>query len=299
MMKWNSSHECILSFLVLILLLCVSSRLSRDWLSKCWQPIKRTWIFFGCPWTTSLISPPWRKRRGSVTAGRETSAKAAGVKRITHPLAHLEKRGSFSCGVEMKRQFLFHRFHWAVPKYQKRELTRTKVEVCREYVNRSPNVKVLLSATEGYFFIVSFQCNQMQSLTLHTYTDEKTLASGTFRNENAGISLQGQSTCSRKGKYYLWYALEIKYITECIHGHVSVLCTVGISIRAPLAFLPLNAFAAVSEIATGGCYVLCKNSFTAEVFSIKWLVNCFFFSLSFVLILFVNALTMATWERGF
>lgn len=75
----NASY---LSRLVLILRLCFPPRLSQDWLNRCWQPTKRTWIFSGCPLMMRLILLLWRKRKDSVTARRATKAKAAGVKEI-------------------------------------------------------------------------------------------------------------------------------------------------------------------------------------------------------------------------
>lgn len=83
--KWLDKWQCIFYFscLVLILWLCFPPRLSHDWLNRCWQPIKRTWISSGCPLMTRLILLLWRKRKDSVTVQRATKAKAAGVKEIT------------------------------------------------------------------------------------------------------------------------------------------------------------------------------------------------------------------------
>uniref|UniRef100_A0A669BUP8 Ras-related protein Rab-15 n=1 Tax=Oreochromis niloticus TaxID=8128 RepID=A0A669BUP8_ORENI len=64
----------------LIMSLCLLQRLLHDWLSRCWQQTKRTWIYSGCPLTTSSISLLWRKRRDSVTVLLATNAKAAGVR---------------------------------------------------------------------------------------------------------------------------------------------------------------------------------------------------------------------------
>lgn len=57
-------------------------RLLHDWLSRCWQPTKRTWICFGYPSMTSWISLLWRKRRDSVTVQVAKRTNPAGVKLI-------------------------------------------------------------------------------------------------------------------------------------------------------------------------------------------------------------------------
>ena len=73
----------LISHLVLLLWLRFPARLLHDWLNRCWQPIRRIWIYSECPSTTSLISLLWRKRRDSVTVQPATNTKAAGVKETT------------------------------------------------------------------------------------------------------------------------------------------------------------------------------------------------------------------------
>lgn len=77
----------------LIMSMCLLQRLLHDWLSRCWQPTKKTWIYSGCPLTTSSISLLWRKRRDSVTVLLATNAKAAGVRGkpwiLTEHMSHM------------------------------------------------------------------------------------------------------------------------------------------------------------------------------------------------------------------